>query len=91
MSYSNNSKVNEAVVAKAVRHMDHYGVEHERWFVGIEEAGSDRGDHGIRHPIRYELKSEEAAKRTMSRLLGMGLQADDEYGAEPTILFIYTR
>ncbi len=82
---------NKAVVAKATRHIEHHGRAYENWYVGIEESGSDRNVDGIRHPARYEMNSEREAKLTMSWLLGMGLMADDEYGAEPTILFVYTK
>jgi len=84
-------KINQAVVEQASRHINHHGGEYEAWYVGIEEEGSDRNDSTNRHPMRYELSSEDEAKLTMSWLLGMGIMADDEYGAEPTILFIYTQ
>ena len=81
---------NKAVVAQVLRHIDHHGGGYDNWYVGIEQEGSDRDTSGNRHPRRFELKSDEEAKLTMSWLLGMGLMADDEYDAEPTILFIYT-
>lgn len=84
-------KVNKAVVEKVLRYITHHGGIHEDWYVGIEDEGSDRNDDNNLHPIRYEVPSEDEAKLTMSWLLGMGLMADDEYGAEPTILFIYTQ
>lgn len=84
-------EVNEAVVEKAIRHINHHGGSIEYWYVGIEDEGSDRNSDTDRHPMRYEMTSEAEAKLTMSWLLGMGLTADDEYGAEPTILFIYTK
>lgn len=90
MNAMNSPEVNEAVVEKAIRHINHHGGVTEKWFVGIEEAGSDRNADTNRHAIRYELSSDDEAKLTMSSLLGLGLQADDEYGSEPTILFIYT-
>lgn len=91
MSNTHDTKVNEAVTEKAIRHINHHGGIYENWFVGIEEEGSDRNDDDNRRALRFEMSCEDEAKRTMSRLLGMGLMADDEYGAEPTILFIYTR
>jgi len=91
MSNANDPKVNEAVVEQATRHISHHGGSEENWFVGIEEEGSDRDDRPNRHPMRFEMANEDEAKLTMSWLLGIGLQADDEYGAEPTILFVYTR
>lgn len=84
------SEVNEGVVAKAIRHITHHGGPNEDWYVGIEEEGSDRDDTGNRRLMRFELDSEDEAKLTMSSLLGLGLMADDEYGVEPSILFIYT-
>jgi len=83
--------INHDVVRKAINHIDHNGGMCEDWYVGIEEAGSDRHNSNNRLLARYELNSEEEAKLTMSWLLNMGLLADDEYGAEPTFLFIYTR
>ena len=82
---------NREVADKAIRHIDHYGGGYESWYVGVEEVGSDRDHSDDRRLARYELKSEQEAKLTMSRLLDLGLQADDEYGAEPTILFVFTR
>jgi len=90
MNDKNVPEVNEAIIEQAMRHIDHHEGNHERWFVGIEESGSDRKDCDNRHIVRYELASEDEAKHTMSWLLSLGLQADDEYGSEPTILFIYT-
>lgn len=90
MTYTQDPQVNEAVVEKAIRHITHHGGAREDWFVGIEEEGSDRNDHGNRRLVRYSMRSEDEAKLTMSWLLSMGLMADDEYGAEPKILFIYT-
>ncbi len=90
MTSTKASRVNQAVVEKAIRHINHHGGEYDEWYVGIEETGSDRDSAMNRRAVRYEMTSEDEAKRTMSRLLGMGLTADDEYGAEPTILFIYT-
>jgi len=84
-------EVNNAVVEKAIRHITHHGGNYEDWYVGVEEEGSDRDDTSNRRAVRYEMSSEDVAKQTMSRLLGLGLTADDEYGAEPTILFIYTK
>lgn len=83
-------EINEGVVAKAIRHIIHHGGPNEDWFVGIEEEGSDRDATGNRRAMRFELDSDDEAKLTMSSLLGHGLMADDEYGVEPTILFIYT-
>lgn len=90
MNNTNTPEVNEAIVEQATRHIEHHNGVYEDWYVGIEEEGSDRDDYDNRHPVRYEMASEDEAKLTMSWLLGMGLMADDEYGAEPTILFIYT-
>lgn len=90
MTNTNKSKVNDHIASKAISHIDHHGGAYEKWYVGIEEAGSDRDDSSNRRLVRYEMASEDEAKLTMSWLLGMGLQADDEYGAEPTILFVYT-
>lgn len=90
MTHTTDPKINNAVVEKALRHINHHGGIYEEWFVGIEEEGSDRDDAHNRHPVRYDMASEDEAKLTMSSLLGMGLTADDEYGAEPTILFVYT-
>jgi len=78
------------VANKAIRHINHHGGAYENWYVGIEDAGSDRNGAENKCPAQYNLTSEDEAKLTMSWLLGMGLQADDEYGAEPTILFVYT-
>lgn len=91
MANTDTPEVNEAVVEQAERHIAHHGGIYDKWFVGIEEEGSDRDDSDNRHPVRYELASDDEAKLTMSWLLGMGLTADDEYGAEPTILFVYTK
>lgn len=90
MSNANNPTVNKAVIEQAMRHIKHHGGILEEWYVGIEEGGSDRNDTHTRHPVRYEMTSEDQAKLTMSHLLSIGLMADDEYGAEPTILFVYT-
>jgi len=90
MSSASETKIDEGVVDQAIHHIDHHGGGYENWYVGIEEKGSDRDTSQNRHPMRYELDSEDEAKLTMSWFLGMGLMADDEYGAEPTILFIYT-
>ena len=91
MAYTNRVvEVNGAVVEQAINHIDHHGGGYENWYVGVEEEGSDRDSSGNRHPARYEMDSDDEAKLTMSWLLGMGLMADDEYGAEPTILFVYT-
>ena len=90
MTNTTDPKVNTAVIEQATRHIDHHGGIYEDWYVGIEEVGSDRNNDNNSHPVRYEMPSEDEAKLTMSWLLGMGLMADDEYGAEPTILFIYT-
>lgn len=90
MSNTKAPKVNKAVVEKAIRHIDHNGGTYETWYVGIEEEGSDRDTSANRRAKRYTMGSEDEAKLTMSQLLGMGLMADDEYGAEPTILFVYT-
>lgn len=90
MADTSTHDVDQAVVEKATRHINHHGGQHEKWFVGIEEEGSDRDNQSNRHLVRYDMKSEDAAKHTMSWLLGLGIMADDEYGAEPTILFIYT-
>lgn len=90
MTNTDDSRHNAAVAAKVLRHINHYGGAYEDWRVGIEEEGSDRDDSDNRHPMRFETKSAEEAKNTMSWLLGMGLMADDEYDTEPTILFVYT-
>lgn len=82
--------MNNAVAAKIIRHINHHGGDNEDWYVGIREKGSNRDDRKDRHPILFELSSEEEAKQTMSGLLGMGLTADDEYDAEPTVIFVYT-
>lgn len=82
-------QANKAVTAQVIRHIEHHGGVTETWYVGIEERGSDRYKTKGRHPIWFELKSDEEARLTMSNLLGMGLMADDEYDAEPTILFTY--
>lgn len=91
MNETNTPEVNEAVVEKAIRHIEHHSGVYEDWFVGIEEEGSDRDDSDNRHPVRFDMASDDEAKLTMSWLLSMGLMADDEYGSEPRILFIYTR
>lgn len=83
--------MNKAVAAKIIRHINHHGGDLEDWYVGIREKGSNRDSRNDRRPIQFELKSEEEAKLTMSGLLGMGLTADDEYDAEPTVIFVYTR
>lgn len=90
MKNQNEPRVNQDVVNKAIRHINHHGGAYEDWYVGIEDAGSERNPDE-KCLARYTLTSEAEAKLTMSWLLGMGLQADDEYGAEPTILFVYTR
>lgn len=90
MTTRNESGVNQDVAERALRHINHHGGGYEDWYVGIEDSGSDRDDSKDRRLVRYDLASEDEAKLTMSWLLGMGLQADDEYGAEPTILFVYT-
>ncbi|WP_207264773.1 hypothetical protein [Desulfovibrio sp. Huiquan2017] len=91
MSYPHEAKSRDAVVEQAIRHIGHHGGLVENWYVGIEEKGSDRDSRNDRHLINYLLFSEDDAKQAMSRLLDRGLQADDEYGAEPIILFVYTR
>ncbi|WP_419787988.1 hypothetical protein [Pseudodesulfovibrio sp.] len=91
MTNRNEPKANKHVAEKAIRHINFYGGRYEDWYVGIEDFGSDRDDSGYFYPARYDLKSDDEAKLTMSWLLGVGLQADDEYGVEPTILFIYTK
>lgn len=90
MTISNEPKVNEKVAEQAIRHIDHHGGVYERWYVGIDDVGSDRDDSNHKDPVRYEVASKDEAILTMSWLMDAGLQADDEYGAEPTILFIYT-
>ena len=82
--------INKAVAAKAMRHIAHHGGEREEWYVGIEEPGSDRDDSDNRILARYDMRDENEAKATMSHLLEQGLSPDDEYDAEPTVLFIYT-
>ncbi|EGB13773.1 hypothetical protein DND132_0557 [Pseudodesulfovibrio mercurii] len=91
MSYPHEARAVEDVVAQAARHIGHHGGLAGDWYVGIEEKGSDRDSRNDRCLMNYLLASEDDAKTAMSRLLDRGLQADDEYGAEPTILFIYTR
>lgn len=91
MMNQNNTNANKDVANKAIRHINHHGIGYECWYVGIEEVGSDRNSSDDKLLVRYALKSEKEAKLTMSLLLEMGLQADDEYGAEPTILFVYTK
>jgi hypothetical protein len=91
MTHLHETKSKEAVVEQAVRHINHHGGGLEAWYVGIEEKGSDRDARSNRHPMHYELPSEDDAKSAMSLLLDQGLQADDEYGAQPTILFVYTQ
>ncbi len=90
MSGRREPKVNKSVVEKALRHINHHGGIYGNWYVGIEEKGWDRDDSGNRHIMRYQTGSQDEAKLTMSSLLGTGLMADDEYGVEPKILFIYT-
>jgi len=90
MSNTREPKANDAIVAQATRHIRHHGGEYEDWYVGIEDHGTDRDNTVGHHPMHYPLKSEDEAKLTMSSLLGMGLMADDEYGVEPSILFIYS-
>jgi hypothetical protein len=89
MSNLHDTKSKEAVIAQAIRHINHHGGSLESWFVGIEEKGSDRDGRNDRHPIHFLLPSEDDAKSAMSQLLDMGLQADDEYGVQPVILFVY--
>ena len=91
MTNSDEPKVNEKVSEKAIRHIDHNGGVYESWYVGVDDAGSDRDDCNHKHPMRYEMTSKDEAILTMSWLMDLGLQADDEYGSEPTILFIYTK
>lgn len=91
MSFPHEIKSKDAVVEQAIRHIVHHGGTVADWYVGIEEKGSDRDSRNDRHLINYLLASEDDAKLAMSRLLDRGLLADDEYGAEPTILFVYTR
>jgi hypothetical protein len=90
MSNLHDIKSRDAVIAQAVRHINHHGGGLDAWFVGIEEKGSDRDARNDRHPIHFLLPSEDDAKSAMSQLLDMGLQADDEYGVQPVILFVYT-
>ncbi|MDD3313003.1 hypothetical protein [Pseudodesulfovibrio sp.] len=90
MTNQHEPRANKDVVNKALRHINHHGGEYADWYVGIEDAGSDR-NQDEKCLARHHLASEAEAKLTMSRLLELGLQADDEYGAEPTILFVYTR
>lgn len=85
-----DDNVNTDAAEQALRHINHHGGDYDQWYVGIEEQGSDRDDAANRHLMRYEMENDDQAKHTMSWLLGMGLTADDEYGAEPTILFVYT-
>lgn len=82
-------KANKAAAAQIIRHINHHGGDIDAWYVAIEEEGSERYKTKGRHPIRFELKSDEEARLTMSSLLTMGLMADDEYDAEPTVLFVY--
>jgi len=90
MTKANETDINEKVVEQARFHIRHHGGKSvSQWCVGIEDIGSDRDDSAGNHPARFEMNSEDEAKLTMSRLLELGLTADDEYGAEPTILFIY--
>ncbi|QGY41555.1 hypothetical protein GM415_15980 [Pseudodesulfovibrio cashew] len=91
MSNSTEPKVDRAAAEKAMRHISHYGGQNANWYVGIEEEGSDRDTSGNRHAARYKMASGDHAKLTMSWLLEMGLKADDEYGADPIVLFIYTK
>jgi len=91
MSNLHDIKSKEAVIAQAVRHINHHGGGLEHWFVGIEEKGSDRDARNALHPIHYLLPAEDDAKTAMSQLLDLGLQADDEYGVQPVILFVYTQ
>ncbi len=91
MARTTEPKVNKAVVEQALRHINHHGGAYEGWYVGIEEMGSDRNETGISLPMRFDMRSEDEAKLTMSHLLSLGLFADDEYGANPTILFIYLK
>lgn len=91
MTHSNDPGVNKKVVEKAIRHIDHHGGGYEKWYVGVDDAGSDRDEGDYKHPARYEMASRDEAIQSMSWLMDAGLQADDEYGTEPTILFVYTR
>lgn len=91
MTNSNEPKVNRKIAEKAVRHVNHHGGIYGNWYVGVDDAGSDRDECSHKHPVRYEMTSRDEAILTMSWLMDVGLQADDEYGAEPTILFIYTK
>jgi len=91
MIKSDEPKVNKKISEKAIRHIDHYGGVYEDWYVGVDDPGSDRDDSSHKHLARYEMTSRDEAILTMSWLMDVGLRADDEYGAEPTILFIYTK
>jgi hypothetical protein len=91
MSYPHERKSKDAVIEQAIRHINHHDGVLEKWYVGIEENGSDRDSRNNRHLMRYELPTEDDAKSAMSLLLDQGLQADDEYGAQPTVLFVYMR
>ncbi|QJB57476.1 hypothetical protein [Pseudodesulfovibrio sp. zrk46] len=86
----NETNVNHSVIEQISRHINHHGGIYENWYVGIEEEGSDRDSSANRKLMLYKMKSEDEAKLTMSWLLTLGLTADDEYGAEPKLLFIYT-
>ncbi len=91
MTHSNEPKVNEKVAGQAIRHIDHHGGVYDRWYVGIDDSGSDRDESFHKCPARYEMTSKDEAILTMSWLMDVGLQADDEYGTEPNILFIYIK
>jgi len=91
MTQSDDPKVNEKVAEQATRHISHHGGVYESWYVGVDDPGSDRDDSNHKHPVRYEMTSRDEAILTMSWLMDVGLQADDEYGAEQTMLFIYTK
>lgn len=91
MMISDRPQVNTKVAEQAIRHITHHGGVNESWWVGVDDAGSNRDESDHKHPARYEMTSRDEAIQTMSWLLDAGLQADDEYGAEPTILFIYTK
>ncbi|MCJ2164793.1 MULTISPECIES: hypothetical protein [unclassified Pseudodesulfovibrio] len=91
MITSDEPPINRKAAEQALRHINHHGGVNQGWYVGIDDAGSNRDDSSHKHPMRYEMTSRDEAIHTMSWLLDAGLQADDEYGAEPTILFIYKR
>ena len=91
MSNLHEIKDKAAVVEQVVRHINHHGGVVGKWFVGIEEKGSDRDSKGDRRRLTFVLRSEDEAKQAMSTLLDLGLLVDDEYGYEPNQLFIYTK